>query len=338
MSGEENNEASVEVTFPEERDIEVGLADKEVHLDEPQAQIKEKKDKKAEREDRRMDEREKALEELKQQYNHQKMVAEAEREARRQAEYFARQQAQQVNYAKTEVQDSNLRIIVNAIDATEQAAANAERDYSDAMAAGDYALAAKAQRAIAQAESHLLQLNNGKQKIEEMLQYQTTEGAVREPEIPSFEPRIPQNPVDIYASRLTPKSAAWLRAHPDAANQIEKLTAAHSSAVQLKGIEPESPEYFKYIEKKLGYSDRYKEPKEERGEYKKQKSNISSAPVSSSGSMSSHRSGDSSSSIVLSPAEVEMAILAEPELSRDQAIQSYARNKSYLIRQGKLSA
>ena len=168
MSGEENNEASVEVTFPEERDIEVGLADKEVHLDEPQAQIKEKKDKKSEREDRedrRMDERERALEELKQQYNHQKMVAEAEREARRQAEYFARQQAQQVNYAKTEVQDSNLRIIVNAIDATEQAAANAERDYSDAMAAGDYTLAAKAQRAIAQAESHLLQLNNGRQKI-----------------------------------------------------------------------------------------------------------------------------------------------------------------------------
>jgi hypothetical protein len=42
--------------------------------------------------------------------------------------------------------------------------------------------------------------------------------------------------------------------------------------------------------------------------------------------------------MVLSSAEVEMAILAEPELPRDKAIESYARNKAFLIKQGKLSA
>jgi hypothetical protein len=42
--------------------------------------------------------------------------------------------------------------------------------------------------------------------------------------------------------------------------------------------------------------------------------------------------------MVLSPAEVEMAILAEPELTRDKAIESYARNKAALIKAGKLSA
>lgn len=331
-------ESAVEVELPKEKNVEISLDEKTPSIDEDKPKIK-VKDKS--RDEDYVDERQKALDDLKSQYEHQKRVAEAEREARRQAEYYAKQQAQQANYARSEVQDGNLRIIINAIDATEQAAANAERDYSEAMAAGDYALAAKAQRAIAQAESHLLQLNNGRQKLEEMLQYQTTEGAVREPEIPSFEPNIPQNPVEIYASKLTPKSADWLRSHPEVVNQIDKLTAAHSSAVQFKGLEPESPEYFKYIEKKLGYSGGYKESKdrkEAREEPRRQKMNLSSAPVSSSGSMSSMRGGDSPRSIVLSPAEVEMAILAEPELPREKAIEAYAINKSYLIKQGKLSS
>ena len=42
--------------------------------------------------------------------------------------------------------------------------------------------------------------------------------------------------------------------------------------------------------------------------------------------------------MVLSPSEVEMAVLAEPDMSRDKAIEAYARNKAYLIKQGKLSA
>ena len=107
----------------------------------------------------------------------------------------------------------------------------------------------------------------------------------------------------------------------------------------FKGLEPESPEYFRYIEKKLGYSEKNKEPKsyrEDRDEPKKQKMNLSSAPVASSGSISMSNSRNSSSSITLSPAEVEMAILAEPELPREEAIRSYARNKDYLIRNGKL--
>jgi hypothetical protein len=42
--------------------------------------------------------------------------------------------------------------------------------------------------------------------------------------------------------------------------------------------------------------------------------------------------------MTLRPDEVEMAILAEPDLPRDKAIESYARNKAFLIKQGKLTA
>lgn len=321
-------ESAVEVTLPDEGNVtEVELADKSTKVDEPRAKIEKRVDK----EEHEVDDRERALNDLKRQYEKQKQIAEAEREARKQAEMYARQQAQQVGRAHNEVQDSNLRIIMNAIESTEAAAANAERDYAQAMAAGDYSSAARAQRMIAQAESHLLQLNNGKQRLEETLQ-QPAEGSVYEQQVPTFEPRMPPDPVEMYASKLAPKSAQWLREHPEAVSQIEKLTAAHSSAVQLEGLEPESQEYFRYIEKKLGYGGK------EEDSPKKSKPNMSSAPVSSAASGISSRNSSGGNTMVLSPSEVEMAMLAEPDLPRDKAIEAYARNKAYLIKQGKLSA
>lgn len=347
---EDIKESAVEVTLPDEETkvAEVELSDKKASIkeEEPKITAKREAEPSVEEKPREVDAREKALNDLKKQYEHQKRVAEAEREARKQAELYARQQAQHIGRAQTEVQDSNLRIIMNAIESTEQAAAVAERDYAEAMAAGDYALAAKAQRAMAQAESHLLQLNNGKNKLEESLQ-QTTEGSVYEPQVPTFEPQIPQDPVEIYASRLTPKSAQWLREHPDAANKIGKLSRAHADAMD-DGIVPESEEYFDYIESRMGYSQQHepqmtREAPETVDHYEQKpreapKKSLASAPVSSSTTSISPRSQSNPNTMVLSAAEVEMAILAEPELSRDKAIESYARNKAFLIKQGKLSA
>jgi hypothetical protein len=42
--------------------------------------------------------------------------------------------------------------------------------------------------------------------------------------------------------------------------------------------------------------------------------------------------------MTLSAAEVEQAMLNEPEMSREKAIEAYARSKAQLIREGKLSA
>ena len=261
-----------------------------VKISETKEEKKERKEReRSENTESPSDEREIALREMRAQYEEQKRRAEAERNARQQAEQYAYQQAQQAFRANAEAQDSNLRTIMNAIAADEQVAANAERIYADAMASGDSALAAKAQREMARIEARLLQLENGKRALEERLQ--TTEGRVAEPEMPRFAPQQHMDPVEAVASQLTPKSAAWIRAHPEAATQIQKLTAAHSAAVQLKGYEPESPEYFKYVEKQLGLS---RGDREDKGDRKSSKSNISSAPVSSSSSMMSSRSNGSS--------------------------------------------
>lgn len=346
MSDEDLIEKSVEVILPEENIAEVDLDSNEPKVSESKAHIETKEEDpvvEPERPKKQIDEREKALKELKAQYEQQKRIAEAEREARKQAEHYAREQAQQVYNAQNQVQDGNLKIILNAIDATEQAAASAERDYATAMAAGDYAMAAKAQRIMAQAESHLLQLNNGKQRLEETLQ-QPTEGSVQEPEIPSFEPRIQHDPVEMYASKLAPKSAQWLREHPDAVNKIGKLTRAHADAVD-DGIVPESADYFRYIESRLGYSnqveddDNYVEeqPVQPVRQAQSLKKPAVSAPVTSSASAVNPRNSNANS-MILSAEEVEFALLAEPQMTRDKAIESYARNKAHLIKNGKLRA
>jgi len=336
---EEKLEKPVQVTLPDEAVTEVELDTEKPAVAEKKAKISEVEEPRVEKK-QTLDEREKALNQLKSQYEHQKRVADAEREARKKAEEFAKYQAQQVGYARNEVQDSNLKIILNAIDATEQAALNAEREYAESMAAGDFARAAKAQRLMAQAESHLLQLQNGKQRIEETLQY-STEGAVQEPEMPNFEPDVPPDPVEMYASKLAPKSAQWLREHPEVVNKIGRLTRAHQDAVE-DGYTPESPEYFNYIENRLGYSagrhaDEDTETQQTVVQVAQPKKTVVSTPVSSNASITSPRSS-SPNTMTLSAAEVEMAILAEPELSRDKAIESYARNKAFLIKQGKLSA
>ena len=229
---------------------------------------------------------------------------------------------------------NRLQTYLNAIEATEQASANAEKAYADAMAAGDYVASARAQKAMASAEAHLLRLHSEKAQAEQVIENLRTEGSVQAPPRPNFAPQTDQ--VEMLAARLTPTSASWLRAHPEAAQNVEKLTAAHSAAVQFKGLTPETPEYFKYIEKKLGIGDSRSSDRDKMPE-KPMKKAMASAPVSSSSSFSS-KSGGNGSTMVLSPAEVEQALLNEPTLSREKALETYARNKAALIREGKLSA
>jgi len=286
-------------------------------------------EKSVEKRDEKTDERELALNELRQKLEEQKAYAERERVARAQAEQLAKEREEEAKTARSEVQDSNLRVILNAIDATEQAAAAAERAYSDAFSAGDAAAAAKAQRSMAQAEAQLLQLRNGKAALEERAQTRTTEGRVadKQPEIGKVEP--PQDPVEALASRLTPKSADWLRAHPSFATQVNKLAAAHQYATEIKGIPVESPEYFAFIEGEL-IGGKKEAPRTQ------QKAPLGSIPVSSGSSNGSGSRGGSS--MTLSAAEVEMAMALEPNLPRDEALKVYAVSKARLIQEGKLSA
>lgn len=312
---EEKSNETIEI--PSEESVEIRLDD------DPKVETK------VSRKSEEPDEREQQLIEIRQQYEDSKKREQAERYARQQAEQYAFEQAQKAQYAQADAQDNRLRTVLNAIEATEQSASNSERAYADAVSVGDHVAAAKAQRLMAQAEAHLLHLQNAKSEMEEYLNSVRTEGRVQEPQRPRFDPQPqqPVDPVEAVASQLSPKSAAWVRAHPETVKQIDKLHAAHQAATKLQGLVSESPEYFRYVEESLGLTPS-----------KSSKKAMASAPVSNSSSMSSSRSSGNGNTMVLSPAEVEQAVLNEPELPRDKALEVYARNKAALIREGKLSA
>lgn len=307
----------LDVDIPQEGPVEI-------KLDQP---LDPKASEKAE------DEREIALADLRKQLDEQRSFVEKERQARLQAEEAARRHSEDAEFAKIETHDSNLKVIVTAIQSTEHAATNAERAYADAMQAGDYTAAAKAQRAMAHAETQLAQLYHAKNNVESIIESRTTEGRVEAPRQEQRQAEVPQDPVEMLASRLTPKSAAWLRDHPQAAGQINKLTAAHTAAVELEGIPVESPEYFSYIEQRLGLSG----DKKPQSTSQPTKKAMASAPVNNSSSYSNPTGRTSSGDTMhLTSAEVEMAILAEPDMPRQKALEAYARNKAECIRRGEL--
>ena len=73
-------------------------------------------------------------------------------------------------------------------------------------------------REMAANEAKALQLENGKQSLKET---------------PRSAPR-PLDPVEAFATQLSPRSAAWVRAHPEYATNpklTQKMIAAHNMAL-----------------------------------------------------------------------------------------------------------
>jgi hypothetical protein len=282
-----------------------------------------------------VDDREAALQQMKAQLEEVSRRHEQEKIARHRAEQYAFQQAKAAQDTQNDLHQSNYQVVVSGIENMKQTIDQAKRAFAEATAAGDYSGAAEANDTIAWANAHLKDLYEGKSRIESHLQ--PAEGRVADTPPPNYAPQLeqaaplsPDQQFNSLLSRLTPRSAAWLREHPQAAADMNKLSAAHNAATVLKGISPESQEYFSFIENELGIGG---------NKQSNRKPAMASAPVSSAGYSAGRSSGYSGgSTMTLSAAEVEQALLIDPELPREKAIEQYARNKAALIREGKMSA
>lgn len=172
--------------------------------------------------------------------NEQRARAEAEQRANAAQNY-----AQQSN---VEVQDSNLQLVVSAIETVKRDNLMNRRAYADAMANQDFERAAEIQEVISLNASKLLQLENGRAALEARV------AEARQPQRPQA-PQQPQDPVEAVASQLSPRSAAWIRAHPECVKNgktYTKMIGLHNVAV-ADGLAPDTDEYFDYIETQLGY-------------------------------------------------------------------------------------
>jgi len=248
--------------------------------------------------------------------NELKFKLEEERKAREAAERRAKEAYEQASAAKNDANDSNLRMIDTAIDTIKRNQEILKQNLRDAVAMGDADAQAEILMSIQKTQSDHEKLMYGKQ------QYEATVKAA------------PADPVEAMASNLTPRSAEWVRAHPEYARDqalTRRMVRAHEDALD-EGIRPDTDEYFDYVETRLKV----------RQAPVQQEAALSEASTSTSGRRAAappaapvSRSGTGTGS----RPNVVTLTRAEQEAARDMGMtpKEYAENKMALVRAGKLA-
>jgi len=241
---------------------------------------------------------------------------EEERTARQNAERAAYDAKRDAHQARNNEDETNVQLVSNAIDTLRRDDEILKQNYQYAMSQGNFSAAADIQQEMSGNAAKLLQLSNG------------LEAMKARPKTP--EPRqAPSDPVEAFAALLSPKSADWVRNHPEYVKDAKlnrKMIAAHELAM-ADGVPVDSAEYFSAIEETLKIkaappqtdtSDEYAAKVTQRRD-----AAPAAAPVS--------RGGSTRTNVVrLSAAEREMAEMMgmKPE--------DYAKNKMALKKEGKL--
>lgn len=242
----------------------------------------------------------------------------AERAARIEAERRATDASRDAHRARNDVDETNIQLVANAIDTLRRDDDILKHNYQLAMQGGNYAAAAEIQQEMSSNAAKLLQLNNGLEAMK---------SKPREPEPAA----APADPVEAFARLLSPKSASWVRSHPEYVtnpNLNRKMIAAHELAV-ADGLAVDSDEYFSAVEGTLKIKQKAPAEQNETGDefaakvVQRRDAAPAAAPVS--------RGGSSRPNVVrLTSAEREMAEMMgmKPE--------DYAKNKMALQKEGKL--
>ena len=188
------------------------------------------------------------------------------------------------------------------------------------MAAGDYRKAADIHEALALNANKLATLENGKSALESKL---------RQPVQP-----VENDPVEKFASVLTPRSADWIRSNPDYARDPKKYDAmvrAHNHAMG-EGYIPDTDAYFQHVEMRLGLR-RAPETEVEDDVVSVAAAPVqkrTAAPAAPTTRMASNSSGKPTT-VRLTPEQREMASMM------GQTPEEYARNMVALKREGRLN-
>lgn len=254
-----------------------------------------------------------------------KIQLERERMARAEAERRAKAANETASRASAEVQDSNLQLIVSAIESVNRSTQMMKRDYAAAMAAGNFAQAAEIQSHMSINGAKLLQLENGKAALEQR---------IANP--PPKQQEQPSDPVEAIASQLSPRSAAWIRSHPECVRDKRlylKMVGAHNIAI-ADGFQADTDEYFTEIERQLGYRKPQNNVQQEENA---EPSSMAAKPMQKRtqppAAPSSRTAGNGSAgrnTVTLNAAEREMASIM------GMTPEEYAKNKVALRKEGKL--
>jgi len=147
---------------------------------------------------------------------------------------------------RTDREDAEYNSVLTAIAAEQSAMEKAEADYAAAASMGDWAAAAKAQRAMSIAGSRLDRLEDGKRSFDSRRESKTAEPPRQTAQGDPIEAQI-------QAMQMPEEGKAWLRSHRDYLTDQRKnakLQAAHFEALDAAPIG--TPKYIEALEGALG--------------------------------------------------------------------------------------
>jgi hypothetical protein len=246
-----------------------------------------------------------------------KRQLDAERARRVEAERQAHEASERERLARNDKDDSDIQLVANAIQTLNRDSEILKANYAMALKNGDFTRAAEINGEMNETAAQLQQLNNGLDAMKAKPKAQP-------------QPQRSSDPVEAFAAQLTPRSADWVRAHPEFVKDARlnrKMIAAHELAV-ADGHTPDTDGYFSAIEQTLKVGQQRAQSEEDASASaakvtQRRDAAPAAAPVS--------RGGSSRSNVVrLTAAEREMAEMMgmKPE--------DYAKNKMALQKEGKL--
>ena len=174
-----------------------------------------------------------------------KRQLEAERARRQEAERLAHEANERERMARNDKDDSDIQLVANAIQTLNRDSEILKSNYAMALKNGDFTRAAEINGEMNETAAQLQQLQNGLEAMKAKPKAQP-------------QPLRSSDPVEAFAAQLTPRSADWVRAHPEFVKDARlnrKMIAAHELAV-ADGYAPDSDGYFSAIEQTLKVSQR----------------------------------------------------------------------------------
>lgn len=242
---------------------------------------------------------------------------EREQRARDEAEHRARLAAAHAEQAHREVQQTNYTLVESAIDTLKREKQIVKQELAAAHAQGDFDRVAELQDQLSKHTTDLANLKRGKKEMRREVEQQAAAAQMQPP------PQRQGDPIDEIAAAVTARSAAWLNANREHLNndaRIRKMFRAHEDAVE-DGIQPDTDEYFQYIEGRLGINS-----KDGRTNYARQ-----SAPPAAPVSRNGNGTGSRPNVVRLTAEQREMAQLM------GMTDKEYALNLLELQKEGKLT-
>lgn len=226
----------------------------------------------------------------------------------------------------TRAEEAEYQSVLTAMGAAESESEGAQRDLEASLTNGDHRAATDAQKRIARAEAKIIQLEDGKNILEQRKATAAAKAEELKRNPPPAQRLSVEQQIDAN-SALLPSQKEWLKTHTDAWTDQRKnmrLQGAHVEA-EDKGFTPGSKKYFQYLEDRLGYSeaeeeidDNEEEEEEPVSRRQTARRTLVSAPVSRDAPTNSGK--PSSSKIKLSARQQEAATIA------GISPQEYARN------------